>query len=294
MSTQTALPRQITIAATVGSNSRAVNRRTRDKSARVRHVVAQRLLTTERADDTLPVDKKLLKAPCTMTELVVRASMGSMSAWTELAPAFTRQTGHKVIVTQEDAASLEQTLASDAAADLIVLYTEPMKAVIGRGKVLEGSSTIFARAAVGLSVKSGMPWPDISTPDAFKRTLLGCRSICYSFGGSGNVAARAIEKLGITEQMKSKTVRSVGSPAAGYVARGEAEMAIQQVNVSKPVAGTDYVGNLPADLHEYVVFSIAILAASKEQAAARALISFVTSPHAAPLLQKGLMEPAAG
>ena len=151
---------------------------------------------------------------------------------------------------------------------------------------------MFARAAVGLSVKSGAPRPDISTPEAFKRALLGARSICYSFGGSGNVAAQAIEKLGIAEQMKSRTVHSVDGPAAGYVARGEAEMAIQQVNVSKPVAGTDYVGNLPGDLHEYVVFAIAIMAVSKEQEAARALIKFVTSPEAGPLLQKGMMEPA--
>jgi molybdate transport system substrate-binding protein len=229
-----------------------------------------------------------------MTELVVRASMGTISAWNELAPAFTGLSGHKLIVTQESATTLEQTLASNAAADLIVLYTDAMKRVIARGKVLEGSNTIFARAAVGLSVQSGAPWPDISTPDAFKRTLLAAKSICYSFGGSGNVAARAIEKLGIAEQMKPKTIRSEGGPAAGYVARGEAEMAIQQVNVSKPIAGTEYVGDLPADLHEYVVFPIAIMAVSKQPEAARTLIKFVTSPQAAPLLQKGMMEPAAG
>ena len=81
-------------------------------------------------------------------------------------------------------------------------------------------------------------------------------------------------------------------PAAAYVARGEVEIAIQQTNVSKPVAGTDYVGNLPGNLHEYVVFAIAIMAVSKEQQAARELIRFVTSPAAGPLLQRGMMEPA--
>jgi len=98
--------------------------------------------------------------------------------------------------------------------------------------------------------------------------------------------------LCITEQMKSRTVRSEGGPAAGYVARGEVEMAIQQLNVSKPVAGTDYVGDLPGDLHEYVVFAIGIMDVSKEHEAARGLIGFVTSPEAGPLLQKGMMEPA--
>ena len=220
--------------------------------------------------------------------------MGTTSAWNELAPAFTQSTGHRLRVTQESSATFEQMLASKPPADLVVLYGEPLQEVIRRGLVVEGSCTVFARAAVGLSVKSGASWPDIGTPEAFKRTLLGAKSICYSFGGSGIVAARAIEKLGIAEQMKAKTIRSAGGPAAGYVARGEAEMAIQQVNVSKPVAGTDYVGDLPGHLHEYVVFSIALMAASRQQEAARDLIRFVTSAQAEPLLRKGMMEPASG
>lgn len=233
-----------------------------------------------------------MEAPTQAADLVVRSSMGSMSAWNELAPAFTRRTGRKVIVTQETAATMERALLSDAPGDLIALYGDPMERAIREGRVAKSSVTAFARAAVGLSVRSGAPWPDIGTPEAFKRTLLGARSICYSFGGSGIVAARAIEKLGIAAQMKSRTVRSEGGPAAAYVARGEAEMAIQQMNVSKPVAGTDYVGHLPGDLHEYIVFAVAIVAGSKEQEAARELIRFVTSPEAAPLLRKAMMEPA--
>ncbi|HZM48545.1 MAG TPA: molybdate ABC transporter substrate-binding protein [Burkholderiales bacterium] len=232
------------------------------------------------------------RRPAQAAELIVRSSMGAISGLNELGPAFTRLTGHKLIVIQESRTELEQRLTSDAPADLIVQTTSVMDGVIGRGKVVKGSSVIFARAAVGLSVKSGAPWPDIGTPEAFKRTLLAAGSIVYSLGGSGLVAARAIEKLGIAGQMKSRTVHSDGGPAAGYVARGEAEMAIQQLNVSKPVAGTDYVGNLPGDLHEYVVFAVAIMAVSKEQEAARAFIRFVASPEATPLLKKGMMEPA--
>jgi molybdate transport system substrate-binding protein len=225
-------------------------------------------------------------------DLVVWSSMGAMSGLREIAPAFTRMTGHKLVVSQESRAELERKLDSNAPADLIVMTTDVMDGVIERGRVVAGSGAIFARAAVGLSVKSGAPWPDIGTPEALKRTLLDARSIVYSRGGSGNVAARAIEKLGIAEQLKARTIYSDGSPAAAYVARGEAEMAIQQLNVSKPVAGTDYVGDLPGDLHDYVVFAIALMAVSKEQQAARELIRFVTSPQAGPLLQKGMMEPA--
>jgi molybdate transport system substrate-binding protein len=224
-------------------------------------------------------------------ELIVWASMGAVSGLNEIAPAYTRITGHKLIIRQESRAELEQRLISDSPGDLIVQTTSVMDGVIDRGKVVEGSSAVFARAAVGLSVKSGARRPDISTPEAFKRTLLNARSICYSLGGSGIVSAHAIEKLGIAGEMKSRTIHSDGTPAAGYVARGEVEMAIQQLNVSMPVAGTEYVGNLPGDLHEYVVFAIAIMSVSQQQEAARALIEFVTAPEAGPLLRKGMMEP---
>jgi molybdate transport system substrate-binding protein len=226
------------------------------------------------------------------SELIVWASMGAISGLKEIAPVYTQVTGHKLIIRQESRAELEQRLISDVPGDLIVQTTPVMDGVIARGKVIEGSSAVFARAAVGLSVKSGAPRPDISTPNAFKQTVLNTKSICYSLGGSGIVAAHAIEKLGITGQMKSRTVHSDGTPAAGYVARGEVEMAIQQLNVSVPVAGTDYVGDLPGDLHEYVVFAVAIMSVSKQQEAARDFIKFVTAPDVAPLLKKGMMEPA--
>ena len=141
-----------------------------------------------------------------------------------------------------------------------------MDGVIARGKVVEGSRTLFSRAPPSVFPSNrACPGPTSARLKPSSGPLLNARSICYSLGGSGIVAAHAIEKLGITGQMKSRTVHSDGTPAAGYVARGEVEMAIQQLNVSVPVAGTDYVGNLPGDLHEYVVFAIAIMSVSKQQ-----------------------------
>lgn len=93
--------------------------------------------------------------------------MGSLTAWNELAPAFTQLAGHKVIVAQEDGATLDDVLASNAASNLLSLYGEPRSASSKLARRVGGSSTIFTRAAVGLSVKSGASWPDISTPDFY-------------------------------------------------------------------------------------------------------------------------------
>ena len=78
---------------------------------------------------------------------------------------------------------------------------------------------------------------------------------------------------------------------AEIVAKGEAEIGMQQINVILPVAGADYVGPLPAHLQGYVDFAIGVLAVSKQPDAAQAMVKFVSSPEAAPLIRKGGMEP---
>jgi molybdate transport system substrate-binding protein len=46
-----------------------------------------------------------------------------------------------------------------------------------------------------------------------------------------------MERLGIAEQLKDKTKLVDGLPVAEVVARGEAEIGMQQINVILPVAG---------------------------------------------------------
>jgi molybdate transport system substrate-binding protein len=83
-----------------------------------------------------------------------------------------------------------------------------------------------------------------------------------------------------------------GVPVAQIVAKGEAEIGMQQINVILPVAGVDYVGPLPPELQDYVVFAAGVLAVSKEPEAAKALVRFMSAPEAAPLISKSGMEPA--
>ena len=93
--------------------------------------------------------------------------------------------------------------------------------------------------------------------------------------------------------MKSKTKLVDGVPVAEVVAKGEAEIGMQQINVILPVAGIHYVGPLPPELQDYVVFSAGVLAVSKQRDAATAMVKFMSAPEAAPLIRKSGMEPAA-
>jgi molybdate transport system substrate-binding protein len=233
----------------------------------------------------------LLPSATGAAELTVLAGMGVVSGARDVAPAFERATGHKVIVSFEVGPSLMQKVNSNAPADVVAHYPDAIDDLIKQGKVV-GSRVDFARAGVGVAVKAGAPKPDISTPEAFRRAMLAAKSIAYArTGASGIITAKLLERLGLAEPLKDKVKLVDGVPVAEVVAKGEAEIGMQQINVILPVAGADYVGPLPAELQGYVDFAVGVLAVAKERDAAQALVKFMASPEAAPLIRKSGMEP---
>ena len=204
-------------------------------------------------------------------ELVVLSNQGATPGVRELAAAFARASGHKVTVLQEAGAALDQRLANGPA-DLITSNPEQIEGLVKKGQVLAGTSVPFALAGLGVSVRAGAPKPDISTVEAYKAALLAAKSIGYSHGCSGTHAAEGIEALGLTAQLKSKTVYSDGGPVVEFLAKGDFELGIQQTNIMVGAPGTDYVGAPPGFLNKPCPSSVALLAVSKEPDAARAMI----------------------
>jgi len=224
-------------------------------------------------------------------KLIVLTGMGSESDERALAAGFEQANGHKVTVSFETGPSLNQKLESNAPADLFTGGPETVEDLIRKGKVVAGTNTPFGLAGLGLAVKIGAPRPDISTIDAFKATLLNAGSVGYSRGCSGTYAAEGIAKLGIADQIKSKVKLTGGGPVAEYVARGEVEVGIQQTNVMVGVPGSDYVAHLPGFLNKPCPFNVGLMTVSKNQDVARAMMKFMTSPEAGPMLQKAFMDP---
>jgi molybdate transport system substrate-binding protein len=224
-------------------------------------------------------------------ELVVVSNQGATPGVRELGAAFARASGHKVTVVQEAGPALDQRL-SNGPADLITSNPGQIDDLVKTGKVMAGTSTPFALAGLGLSVRAGAPKPDISTVEAYKAALLAAKSIGYSHGCSGTNVAEGIEKLGLTAQLKSRTVYTDNGPVVEALARGEFELGLQQTNIMVGVPGTDYVGVPPGFLNKPCPSSVALMTGSKQPEAARALIRFMISPEAAPLLRKTYVEPA--
>jgi molybdate transport system substrate-binding protein len=229
--------------------------------------------------------------PAQAAEITVRAGMGVVSSVRDLAPVFEKKTGHKVIVVFDPTPVMNQKINAGEPADIAAVSPGQVDELIKQGKMVAGTHTNFAQAGVGVAVKAGAPKPDISTIEAFKAAMLAAKSIGYSRGGSGTIAAHVMEKLGIADELKARTQFIDGRPVAADVAKGAVEVGLQQINVIIPVEGADYVGPLPKELQDTVKFAGGVLTVAKEPEVARAFLKFIASPEAAPLIRKSAMEP---
>jgi molybdate transport system substrate-binding protein len=226
-------------------------------------------------------------------EITVMTSIALNSALDEMAPQYERASGNKLKITYSLIADIRKRVLAGETADVIMLSRPAMEDLEKQDKFASGSMVNVAGTPVAVAVKAGAPKPDISTADALKRSLLAAKSIVYADpakgGASGVYFAKVVERLGITEELKSKTILVPGAQAADVVAKGEAEIGVAQGSEIVPVAGAQLVGPLPGDLGSVTQFTAAIGAGSKAAAAAKSLIQFLTGPTAAPVFKsKGL------
>jgi molybdate transport system substrate-binding protein len=222
-------------------------------------------------------------------DLTILSGMGSFSGARDLAEAFSKATGHKVNAVFET--NLNAKLNVNAPADVVAAGPDQMADLVNQGKIQAGTDTPFTLAPLGIAVKAGAPKPNIGTPDAFKAALLAAKSVGYSRGCSGTHAAEIIGKLGIADQLKAKTKLTGGGPVAEYVAKGDIEVGIQQNNVLINVPGSEFVAAIPASIDKPCPFSVGVLKVSTQEILARAFVTFMVSPQAAPILRKSMLEP---
>jgi molybdate transport system substrate-binding protein len=227
--------------------------------------------------------------------LTVMTSVALTAALDELKPIFEHRSDIKLTITYGLIADLRKRVLAGESADVIILSQPAMEDLEKAGKLMPGSRVTVATTAVSLAARAGAPKPDISTVDAFKKTLLAAKSIVYADpakgGASGVYFARVIERLGIADQLKSKTILVPGAQAADLVAKGEAELGVGQASEIVPVAGAQLVGPLPGELASTTVFVGAIGAGATSGEAAKALFQFLASPDAKARLRTKGFEP---
>jgi molybdate transport system substrate-binding protein len=224
-------------------------------------------------------------------EIKVLSALGIKAVMDDLGPTFERASGHRLAVTFAPLGALVKLVQGGETADVVIVPQQGMDGFAKSGKVDAGSVRLLARSGMAVAIRKGAPKPDISTPEAFRRTLLAAKSITYGRGAGSEHIEKVLKRLGIANDIKAKTIRGAPGDTGVRVANGEAEIGITLLQVLMPVAGIDIVGPLPGDLQDTLVFAVAIMAGTKDTAASKVLVDFLRTPDAAKAFKARGLEP---
>lgn len=226
----------------------------------------------------------------------VFSAIAVQGAVEQLAPAFEEVQGCTLDFTWATAPLLLQRLQAGEKADALILNRAVTDTLLASGGIVAGSDAVLASSATAIAVRAGAPKPDISTPEALKRTLLNARAISYTDpaagGASGIHFAKLLERMGIADTINAKTRFPPPSGYSGmFLPTGEADIAVQQVPELLHVPGIEIVGPLPGNLHMVTVFVAGIPTDSAQPVLARALIESLRTPEAKALFRAKGLEP---
>jgi len=225
-------------------------------------------------------------------EIKVLCSVGLKAVAEALVPQFETRTKHKVAITYDLASTIKKQIEDGAAFDVAIVTPAVLDDLIAKGRVAaEGRATI-AQTGLAVAVRKGAHKVDISTVDAFKRALLNAKSIAYAKEGASGVAFVAIiQRFGIADALKSKSILTTSGDAVGEaVVNGTAEFGILPVSEILPVSGAEVLATFPKEVQSYVVMVGGVGAASKQAAAGRDFLKFLTAPEALPVIKAKGME----
>jgi molybdate transport system substrate-binding protein len=220
-----------------------------------------------------------LSSPVFAEEIRVLSGGAAKSLVDPLAKSFK---GATVQVEYQPMGKLVQSLKAGDPADMVIVTTEVLPSLQLNGKAI-------ARVGIGVAVNEKAPSPDISTVEAFKKTLLAAKSVVFidpKVGTSGKHLAEVFKKLNVEKEIYAKATLGTGGYITEPVGRGEIELGIHQISEILPVKGVKLVGPLPAELQKYTVYVAAPSAKTGKKATVDAFIAHLTGSEARGRLEK--------
>jgi molybdate transport system substrate-binding protein len=231
------------------------------------------------------------------SELKVLSGSAVEPLMSDIIPQFEHESGHRVTFDYGTVGGMAARVQKGESADVIIASEPQVVALEKGGKVISGSRADLAKTGIGVFVRKGASKPDISSIDAFKRTMLAAKSIGWNDPAAGAPVSTymlgAFARLGIAEAMKAKTVAFKDrADRFGAIARGDVEIGFNQISEIIAAPGVVLVGPLPAAIQNYTLFSAGIVANSAEKDAAKTLIQFISSSAVrATMRLKGFEDP---
>ena len=234
----------------------------------------------------------LTGTPAYADDIRVLSSVALKSVIEALAPEFAGATTHTITPVFGIAAAIKTSIEGGEPFDVAVLTPAMLDDLAAKGFVESTSRPVVARAGLGLMIRAGAPKPDVSSVDAFTRTLLAARAVTYVPSGASGVAFLAtLDTLGIGEAVKAKArPAATGDEVNASIASGAADLAVLPISEILPVRGAELGGVFPPEIQSYIVMAAGVSRRSTRAAAARELVAFLTAAKNTPVVRSKGME----
>ena len=230
------------------------------------------------------------------SNLNVMVSVAFKGLLERIEPEYRQTTGFGFAPIYAPAGTVVRRVRSGTTADLVIVTPETMKLLIDEGLGVAGSEHNIATSVIGIAVRAGAPRPKIDTADDVRYALLAARSVAYTDPSTGAASGvhfvQLLERFGIAETVKAKAKLGDGGPVAEFVARGEADIAIQQLCEHMLVPGVDVVGPLPDELNKTTTFMAGVAKSATAPNEAVALIRLLLAPHVRAAMPSHGLRPA--
>jgi molybdate transport system substrate-binding protein len=221
-------------------------------------------------------------------EIKVLSAGAMKSIVTELGESFRQETGHTIVISTGTAGEIRQKMVSGEWTDVVIATDSVLEQLATPGLIVADTRVDIARTAIGVAVRQGAPLPDIATTEAFKQSILAAKSLVYTDPARGATSgmhfAAVLQRLGIADAVKGKTVLWPGGYAAEALVTGQAEICVHQISEILPVKGVTLVGPLPKELQKLTTYSAAVASLATKPEVARAFVAYLARPSFKPKL----------
>jgi molybdate transport system substrate-binding protein len=225
--------------------------------------------------------------------LRVLISDGMKPSLEAMIPQIERAIGRRVTPHFDSSKRLQEDALNGEAFDVALLTSDVLDELIKQSKLDAATRVDVARTGIGVGVRTGAPKPDISSPEALKRTLLSAKMIAFNPSGASAVHNHEmLERLGIADEMKSRLLLN---PAPGQpqrdVAEGKADLVFTLIPEIKFFPGVELVGPVPKEFQSYIQFAAAMGTGAQQAKAGKTMLHYLSSPAAATTMREKGVEP---
>jgi molybdate transport system substrate-binding protein len=217
--------------------------------------------------------------------LLVAAAADLQFAFTDLGQKFTEQTGQPVEFTFGSTGNLTTQIENGAPFDILaaanISFVDRLKE---QGLIIDETQQLYAQGRIVLAVNREAGMQATELQDLLDPAIGPVAIANPEHAPYGQAAKEALQSAGIWDELQPKLVLGENvRQTLQFVQTGDAPVGIVALSIAEVPEVTYTL--LPADLHNPLNQSIAVIKATQNEAAARAFLEFVNGPEGRPIMK---------